>query len=361
LALTAGGLLALPSAGAQATPGEDSVAGTSVFMNGCPTKFDCGAVTQIDAHSGPSGENPSGRVAVTILVSPAPGVIEPGPTFDLQVICLNVQGNRASVGATGTIGPFVIDVQDNGVGGQDGFAVNTVPTVPTQCPDPPSLGGTANADFTVHDAFPSAPSILSTTPPDGFSGASRLAPIVVNFDQAMDRASVEAAFSLKRTSNGEPVSGSFNWNGNALSFTPYAPLAPSRLFTARIGTDARNLGGIHLAAPVAWTFSTTPQPLIAFVTPADQATNVSRGAIIVVGFDTAMDKPSAQAAFSLVANKTGTPVTGAYGWFGNALLFQPSADLAANTFYLARERNTAKNLAGRPLASGRTWGFTTGP
>jgi hypothetical protein len=73
-----------------------------------------------------------------------------------------------------------------------------------------------------------------------------------------------------------------------------------------------------------------------------------------------MDKPSAQAAFSLAVKKTGAPVSGTFGWYGNALIFKPSADLAGNTYYEARERNTAKNLAGRPLVSGRTWGFTTG-
>ncbi len=201
--------------------------------------------------------------------------------------------------------------------------------------------------------------VLSTTPPDGFSGASRTAPIVVNFDQGMDRASVEAAFSLKRAVNGEPVSGSFSWGGNSLNFTPSAPLAAARLYKATVGTGARNLAGTHLAAPAAWQFSTTPQPLIASVYPADQATGVSRSAPIVVGFDTAMDKPSAQAAFSLTVKKTGAPVSGAFGWYGNALIFKPNSDLAGNTYYEARERNSAKNLEERPLASGRTWGFAT--
>lgn len=72
-----------------------------------------------------------------------------------------------------------------------------------------------------------------------------------------------------------------------------------------------------------------------------------------------MDKPSAQGAFSLTVKKTGAPVSGAFGWYGNALIFKPNSDLAGNTHYEARERNSAKNLEGRPLASRRTWGFTT--
>ena len=196
-------------------------------------------------------------------------------------------------------------------------------------------------------------------PTDGFSGFSRTGPVVAVFDQPMDKASVEAAFSLKRSVNGERVSGSFSWYGNALLFTPSAPLAPSRLYTATVGTGARNLAGVHLATAKSWQFSTTPQPLISFVSPADHATGVSRSAAIVIGFDTAMDKPSAQAAFSMRRPSTGTPVAGSFGWYGNALIFKPSAALAPNAFYQVRETSAARNLNGRPLVEGKTWGFTT--
>ena len=155
------------------------------------------------------------------------------------------------------------------------------------------------------------------------------------------------------------MSGSFSWSGNLLKFTPSSPLAAARVYTATVGTGARSLAGTNLAAPKVWNFTTTPQPLITFVYPGDGVAAIPRNAPVVVGFDTAMDKPSAQAAFSLKVKKTGAPVSGAFGWYGNALIFKPSANLAGNTYYEARETNAAKNLAARPLASGRTWGFTT--
>ena len=47
--------------------------------------------------------------------------------------------------------------------------------------------------------------------------------IVVAFDKAMDKASAEAAFSLERTSDGAPVSGSFGWYGPACCSSSPAP------------------------------------------------------------------------------------------------------------------------------------------
>ena len=44
------------------------------------------------------------------------------------------------------------------------------------------------------------------------------------FNKAMDKPSTEAAFSLKRTSDGARVNGSFIWFGNALIFTPSSSL-----------------------------------------------------------------------------------------------------------------------------------------
>ena len=37
-----------------------------------------------------------------------------------------------------------------------------------------------------------------------------------------------------------------------------------------------------------------------------------------------MGKPATEAAFSLKRNSDGAPVSGSFGWYGNALIFQPS-------------------------------------
>ncbi len=63
------------------------------------------------------------------------------------------------------------------------------------------------------------------SPADGATGVARSSVTVASFNKAMDKPSAEAAFSLKRTSDGAAVSGSFSWYGNALIFTPSALLA----------------------------------------------------------------------------------------------------------------------------------------
>jgi hypothetical protein len=177
----------------------------------------------------------------------------------------------------------------------------------------------------------------------------------------MDKASAQAAFSLKRTSDGAPVSGSFGWYGpGVLIFKPDADLAVGTQYTASVSTAAKDLGGFTLPVGKTWRFTTTNPPSITSVSPADGATEVSRGALTIAYFNEAMDKPSAEAAFSLKRTSDGAPVSGSFGWYGpGVLLFKPDADLAAGTQYTASVSTAAKDLAGNPLAAAKTWQFTT--
>jgi glucose/arabinose dehydrogenase len=101
-------------------------------------------------------------------------------------------------------------------------------------------------------------------------------------------------------------------------------------------------------------------PIINFVRPAEDATEVQQDALVVVAFDKAMDKPSARTAFSLKRTSDGAPVSGSFGWYGpGVLLFKPDTDLAAGTQYTASVSTAAKDLAGKPLASAKTWRFAT--
>ena len=145
----------------------------------------------------------------------------------------------------------------------------------------------------------------------------------------MDKASAEAAFSLKRTSNGATVSGSFSWNGNEMTFTPNAALNGTTSYTATVGAGARDTAGTNLAAAKSWQFTTAAQPIISTVMPFDGATEVLPDALAIAIFDTAMDKPSAEAAFSLKRTSDGASVAGSFGWYGNALIFQPKSLLRA--------------------------------
>jgi hypothetical protein len=131
-------LLFAPDAGASHDPSgapfdEDFVVGS--FGDSLST-------TTVDAHSGPSGENPTGEITVRVMDAFATG----------QVTCLSVAGNRATVG-TDLLGGFLLFFEDNGGSGQDRFSAVETGAAPSICPPTPSTGLIPiDGDITVHDA-----------------------------------------------------------------------------------------------------------------------------------------------------------------------------------------------------------------
>jgi Bacterial Ig-like domain len=207
-----------------------------------------------------------------------------------------------------------------------------------------------------------SPAVTRVTPAEDVAEVLPNAPIVVFFDTSMDKSSAETAFSLKRTSDGAVVRGSFGWYApSVLIFKPDTDLAGGTQYTASVSTTAQNLGGFPLPVAKTWRFTTTNRPIIDKVYPAAGATGVSPSSVTYAIFNKAMDKPSAEAAFSLKRTSDGAPVSGSFGWYGNALIFLPNAGLAAGTQYTAAISGAAKDLAGNTLANPTTWRYTTGP
>jgi hypothetical protein len=140
-------LLLAPGAGASHDPsgapfGEDFVVGS--FTTTPPTFI---IEFTIDAHSGPSGENPTGDVRVDTGDGAAAG----------RVSCLNVTGSRATIGvdfADPSIGGGFFFVEDNDGAGQDAFSAAPTGEPPSVCPADPSTppAPISDGDITVHDA-----------------------------------------------------------------------------------------------------------------------------------------------------------------------------------------------------------------
>jgi hypothetical protein len=205
----------------------------------------------------------------------------------------------------------------------------------------------------------SAPSVAAVSPADGASGVARTAPVVVAFDRVMDKASAQAAFSLRPTAGGASVSGVFGWLGNAMVFVPSSPLGNTTAYTATEGTGAHDAAGNPLASAKTWSFTTATQPVILAISPPDAATEVLPNAYVVVSFDSAMDHAATQAAFSLRRTSDNAAVGGTFGWYGNALVFKASGDLAGGTQYTATVATGATDTGGHALPAARTWHFTT--
>jgi subtilisin family serine protease len=101
-----------------------------------------------------------------------------------------------------------------------------------------------------------APAIFAVSPVDGATAVAASTAVSVTFDEPMNKASAQAAFSLTRAADGAAVAGSFSWSGNTLAFRPSAALAEATQYRARIGTGARDLAGNALGAERAWDFKT---------------------------------------------------------------------------------------------------------
>ena len=174
----------------------------------------------------------------------------------------------------------------------------------------------------------------------------------------MDKPTAEAAFSLKRTSDGAPVSGSFGWYGNALIFkSQRRPGARDAVHGERLdrrqGPRRQPAGGREELA----VHDDQPAERLQRL-PGRRRDRCLPNSVYAI-FNRAMDKPTAEAAFSLKRTSDGAAVSGSFGWYGNALIFDPNADLAPGTQYTVSVSTAAKDLAGNPLAAAKSWQFTT--
>lgn len=101
-----------------------------------------------------------------------------------------------------------------------------------------------------------APTVMSFAPSSGATGVPASTTVAVTFGEPMDRASAQAAFALRRTSDGAAVPGSFSWSGNTMTFRPSAALAPSTGYTVSVGTGARDAAGNGMAEEQGSSFAT---------------------------------------------------------------------------------------------------------
>ena len=95
-------------------------------------------------------------------------------------------------------------------------------------------------------------------------------------------------------------------------------------------------------------------PAVSSTNPANNAADVQVYRTINISFSEAMNKNSAQTAFSINPS-----VSGAFSWDGNTMTFTPSSLLALSTAYTVTIGTGAKDLAGNSLASPYSFSFTT--
>ena len=186
------------------------------------------------------------------------------------------------------------------------------------------------------------------------------ATIQIAFDQPMDRASVEAAFSLEPALN-----GAFNWADDAtLTFNPAGPLSRGETYRLTVDTAARSAAGVPLAERFRLTFEVAPNLSVNQVIPAPGAEAIEAGATITVVFDRpVVPLVTTGAQADLPQPLTLTPaVEGTGEWVGTAIyVFRPARALAGGTLYTATVSADLRDVDGSPMSGPYTWQFRTIP
>ncbi len=221
----------------------------------------------------------------------------------------------------------------------------------------PTPGATASPAPTATPLPPLAPRVIEALPLPGDELALE-GPFTIYFDQPMNRASVEQAFSLAPA-----INGTFTWPDDAtVQFSPAALLPRGADFQVTVGEAARSRAG--LALPGAFTFETQTVGFleVAQVIPAPEAIDVDVQAAITVMFN----RPVVPLA--LLADQSDFPqpltfepaVPGTGEWLNTSIyIFHPEGPLAGGTTYSAAVAAGLTDQTGGEMPEAYTWSFTT--
>jgi hypothetical protein len=99
------------------------------------------------------------------------------------------------------------------------------------------------------------PTVISTDPPDDFSGVSLDKKITAAFSKAMNSLMINStSFMLKQGIN--VIAGTVSYSGTTAMFSPSTNLVANTEYTATITTGAQDLAGNALANDYVWQFTT---------------------------------------------------------------------------------------------------------
>lgn len=148
-------------------------------------------------------------------------------------------------------------------------------------------------------------------------------PLLITFEQEMDRTSVEEALSFS-----PDFEYMLNWQSDKLlEITPNTGYAKDANYTMTIAAGAKTKMGGVLENDSQFTFATIGVVRVLSFNPTSGAVRIPRSTQVRMTFDHQVDQASAQAAFT--SNMGG----GNFGWEGNTMVFTPAAPLGFDTTY----------------------------
>ncbi|MBN1955750.1 MAG: Ig-like domain-containing protein [Anaerolineae bacterium] len=206
-----------------------------------------------------------------------------------------------------------------------------------------------------------SPLVIQRTPERGEELALDGA-IELIFDRPMDRASVEAAFSI---SSG--VAGSFEWKDDqTVRFKPAAELERDATYEVYLGAEAHDLEGQPLDGAFYFQFRTVGYLEVSQVIPAPDTAETEATSTITVMFNRpvvpllAVSDPAYDGLPDPVTFDP--PIAGSGEWLNTSIyVFTPAGPLAGGTTYNACVAAGLADTTGGLLAEDYRWSFSTQP
>jgi hypothetical protein len=180
-------------------------------------------------------------------------------------------------------------------------------------------------------------------------------PIIVDFSQAMDQASVETALTV---SPEVPISIRWSSDSTSLAVAPETAWLPSTFHTLTIGPTARDATGTIVERALRSVFLTR-QGVGGVMLASDRSgQRIQLDSRFVIAFDGPVDVATAVRAFRSEPAVRGTWTQPA-PYDGTRLLFTPLEPLAAGTSYSFSFDSDIRDLEGAPLGVRPLLGFKT--
>lgn len=233
---------------------------------------------------------------------------------------------------------------------------------PTPQPTPAATAGllsvtpTAEPQPTPTVTMDLPPVVVDTAPAPGQEQPPEAA-IVVRFDQAMDPASTQAAFSIAPTTPGE-----VSVEGRQLIFRPSRPLARATTYEVAVSEQARSQDGKSLAAPLSLRFHTVGFLQVTSTQPADGNADVAVDTPITVVFNRPVVPLTGVSQMADLPQPLtfDPPVRGTGQWLNTSIYtFRPDEPLAGATEYRVTVAAGLQDTTGGILAEDYVFAFTT--
>lgn len=200
-----------------------------------------------------------------------------------------------------------------------------------------------------------APQIIDYAPERAASDVPTNAPIRVDFDRAVDRASVEARFSLQPA-----AAGRLTWpNARELLFVPQGPLRTDTTYHVLLRAGYRSPGGGAADLDHTWYFRTEGPLQVADTSPGAAERGVDPAAYLEVSFNHRLDPASLAAGFALEPAVAVRATVAPDDPF--RAVVAPAGLLSAGSAYTLTITARVTDADGNPLPKAVSVAFRTGP